>query len=254
MFGFCKKILYNKAKEQNMCINRHILLVSKRRDLNNIKEVCIDKSLIVTHATNFCDTIESLVTNRFSIIFISKDDFPITNDFFDLIKRNCFFVPFAVILSETPMQIDRENTFWLNPDDIEKASEIIDFCKTNNKSQNYLYTDSYLKNAVDKSLALLGFSPKYKGYTYLSTVIFRVMTSANSIINLQNSAYPFVASLFGVSVASVERDVRNLISHTIPKLADDSLLKTKLENRRPSCKNVIHIACTELKEMLKIEE
>ncbi len=237
-----------------MSINRHILLVSKRRDFNNIKDVCIDKSLIVTHATNFCDAIESLVTNRFSIIFISRDDFPITDEFFDLIRRNCFFVPFAVILSEIPLHIDRENIFCVNPNDVDKVAEIVEFCKSNNKSQEYLYSDSYLKKSIDNSLCTLGFSPKYKGYTYLSAIIFRVMTSTNSIINLQHSVYPFVSSLFGVNEPSVERDVRNLISHTIPKLADDSLLKTKLNNRRPSCKNIIHIVTTELRDMLKIEE
>lgn len=236
-----------------MCINRHVLLVSKRRDFYNIKKVCMDKSLVVTHATSFCDMIESLATYRYSIIFIDNSDFFVNDDILDLLKRKNYFVPFVIVLNEAPIIFNGDNILCINPNELDRVEEAITFCQNNDKSQNYLYTDSYLKEAISKNLEKLGFLPKYKGYMYLSSMIYRIISNENSSSNFQNSIYPFVAALFGVSEASIERDVRNLISQTVAKLNEDDILIKRLNGNRPSCKNIIHIVTNEMKQILQIK-
>ena len=234
-----------------MCINRHVLLVAKHKSFDNLEQICRDQNLLVTRAYNFCDMIEYLATYRYSIIFIDNQSFFVNEDIIALFKRKNYFVPFVVVLNDTPLSFNEENILTVNENNFNQIEDAVKYCQENNKSQKFLYSDSYLQKTVSKKLEELGFKPKYKGFNFLSSMVYRVLTNENSLNTLKKAVYPFVSSLYGVSEASVERDVRNLISITVKNTKDDDLLRIKLGLNKPTCKNIILLIIDEMKDLMQ---
>lgn len=233
-----------------MCINRHVLLVARQNGFGNLEEVCRDKNLLITQAYNFCDMVDKLATYRYSIIFIDNSSFPASDDVLDLLKLKNYYVPFVVVLNRTPLPFNALNVLCVNPENYLDLDKAVDYCKANDKSQSFLYSESFLQETISDNLIKLGFSRKYKGFAFLSSIIYRLFTNENSINSLRNSVYPFVASLYGVTETSIERDVRNLLKNTYRMATDDSVLKEKLGNNKPTCKNIIIIVSSEVRTLI----
>ena len=75
------------------------------------------------------------------------------------------------------------------------------------------YTHRVRSNEVKskKYLLQLGFQPNLKGYVLLSRLIEFALDGQN-ILPLKYSGYPMLESEFGVSAASIEKDIQNAIS------------------------------------------
>lgn len=233
-----------------MCINRHVLLVARQNGFNNLEAVCKDKGLLITQAYNFCDTVDKLATYRYSIIFIDNCSFPANDDVLNLLKLKNYFVPFAVVLNKTPIPVNALNVLCVNPENYLELDKAIDYCRSHDKSQSFLYSESFLQETISNNLMKLGFLQKYKGFAFLSSSIYRLLTNENSINSLRSSVYPFVSSLYGVSEMSVERDIRNILKNTYNVAKGDSYLKQKLGSNKPTSKNIIIIVLNEVKSLI----
>ncbi len=233
-----------------MCINRHVLLVARENGFGTLETVCNDRNLLISRAYNLCEMIDKLASYRYSIIFIDNESFPARDDVLDLLKRKNYFVPFVVVLSNVHLPFNALNVLCVDPENSLELGKAVDYCRANDKSQSFLYNESYLQTTISNNLMKIGFSPKYKGFAFLTSIIYRLFTNENSINSLRDSVYPFVSSLYGVTETSIERDVRNLVKNTFARSKTDSVLRQKLGDNKPTSKNIIVIVSDEVRAML----
>ncbi|MBQ7374097.1 MAG: sporulation initiation factor Spo0A C-terminal domain-containing protein [Clostridia bacterium] len=64
---------------------------------------------------------------------------------------------------------------------------------------------------ISEFLIKIGIYPKLKGFTLLLYAVLTVLKNPESIHSITTTLYPTVAKAFGVSVACVERNMRNAI-------------------------------------------
>lgn len=234
-----------------MCTNRNVLLLTKKdKELEYLKTSCKEHNVLITKIYQLCDLIESASNCRYSILFVDSAEFSITEDLLQLFKRKNYYIPYKIILSKEKLNFEDDSVFVVSPDDCNNIKATIDYCIKNNPSQYYLYSDSFLIENINQNLQKLGFTKKYKGFNYLSSIIFKVIANDNSYSSFKKFLYPFVSSLYGVSEASIERDIRNIISKTLESLPKEHKIINELANSKPTTKHIVNILVNEIKTMI----
>lgn len=247
---FCTKTLYNETKgKSNMCKNRDVLLVAGRGQFANLEKICCDQSLSVNFACNFCEMVERLTAHKFGIIFLDQQTFLKNEKAVNTLKQSGCSTSYLIVLCNEPQDFDDETIFFVKANNDKQVGDIIHFCKENNKRRGLPSCNNSLENQIQTSLEKYGLSTKYKGYAYFASIIRHILTHEDGISSFSSSIFPFIASLYDVSVASVERDVRNLIKTAINSDNNHALLKI-LNADKPSCKNVILAIASDVRKSL----
>ena len=90
---------------------------------------------------------------------------------------------------------------------------------------------SNVKNGICHKLITCCFSPKHKGFMYLTDAINILVKSKQMQSSLQTQIYPIIAKKYNVSVNSVERNIRSSIDYAWDRYVEKQKIKPDKANR-----------------------
>lgn len=230
---------------------RSVLFLTKRESpLNNMLfDLAYKRDFLVTTVYNLSDMIESVDSFKFTFLIIDSYYYNVNEDFLSLFQRQHYFVPFLIILSTRKKEFTLNSVFSCrrNIDDIEKI--IVD-CSAHYRCEYSLAQHTFSHAKIAKELNRLGMNIKYKGFKYLSDIIYFSRINPDLSKSYKSVLYPFLSSIYKVSTCSIERDVRNLINIYVKKRNLLEKICITDENYRPTTRNVICSLCCYLDDKI----
>ena len=92
-----------------------------------------------------------------------------------------------------------------------------------------------------KQLDNLGIYRKYTGYYLLVEIVKILVNEENKIISFSKKIYPYVASKYGKTDCTVERNIRSLIQKCWNLELMKKLQTFYPENVRPTCREFVYL-------------
>ena len=93
---------------------------------------------------------------------------------------------------------------------------------------------------------------KYKGFRYLSDTIYKVIMDENMGKSFKKYIYPYIASLYAVKEASVERDVRNFLSKNFERNEFKEIINFNENHFAPTTRNIVNALINYIKKEIQI--
>lgn len=226
-----------------MSLQKSILLITEKNEeiSTQIEKICLNKSITLFKLYNIADAIAAVSESRYALIIIDTKHVKASVEVFSIFKRKNFFVPYIILISEQGLEIYEKNIGIVKRNEIEKLTELIDLNINNEYSTPSTEQSPFLHNTVEKMLGYLGFSRRYKGFDYLTETVIRILNDSNCKNSFKKYIYPYISVLYHVSVGSIERDIRNLISKLTP---NNSF------NFKHTTKNIVNAVVVHVKDYL----
>lgn len=195
-----------------MCKSQQVLLISRDGKIkSNIEHILNNGINILTTLYTMSDAVEASAMYGYDMLIVDSNTYPICEDMLSLFKKQTFYIPLIFVLSNNYKSIQSKYAVYVGFDDLTAISECISKLKMQKESP-YPFSDSFMRDSISRILLKLGFNPKYKGFKYLTEMIYRIISVDNVSKSYKKAIYPFIARLYNTSPESVERDVRNIIN------------------------------------------
>ena len=101
-----------------------------------------------------------------------------------------------------------------------------------------------------KQLDNLGVYRKYTGYYLLVEILRILINSEHKIVSFSKEIYPFVASKYGKTDCTIERNIRSLIQKCWTFEMMEKLKTYYPENIKPTCREFISLIVNYIEEQI----
>lgn len=157
------------------------------------------------------------ITTRPSAVFLSSgsDNIMVLVD--NLTKINN---PPVIYIIQSPYEIHRNKklqqavtNYFTNPIDVKLIIQYVkdDLSNRQKLIETHRLTSNQIHNVISESLNKLCVTPNYNGYMYLREAIKMAVLEPINSRGFSTKIYPDIASRFGVTPASIERNIRTAI-------------------------------------------
>lgn len=157
------------------------------------------------------------ITSRPSAVFLSS-----TSDNIIVLVENIKKLdnPPLIYIIQSPYEIHKNkkllqacNSYFTNPIDLKLITETIahDLSEREKHISSKSQHDAKIHNIISESLHKLCVTPNYNGYMYLREAIKMAVLEPINSRGFSTKIYPDIASQFGVTPASIERNIRTAI-------------------------------------------
>lgn len=226
-----------------MVLQKSILLLSNKDDIltDQLENICYKNNFTLFKLYNMIDCISAINQSTYHLVIIDTKYFSAGLEIFGLFKRKNFFVPYIILISDNELEIYDDNVNIVKRDDTDKLTSLILNNLQANKYDYINQQNSFLHNIVEKTLGVLGFSRRYKGFDYMIETVIRILNDSNCKNSFRKYIYPHISVMYHVSEESIERDMRNLIS----KINNNVNF-----NFKPTTKNIVNAVVSQVKDYL----
>ena len=165
------------------------------------------------------------ITSKPSAVFLSSSSDSIMMLIDNLKKLE---IPPIIYIVQSPYEIVRNKKledivdhYFNNPIDVKHILETLkeDITNRTTSSMNKSSLDTQIHNIVSETLNKLCVTPNYNGYMYLREAIKMSILEPVNSRGFSTRIYPKIASDFGVTPASIERNIRTAILKSWEKAA-----------------------------------
>lgn len=232
-----------------MCKTKQVLLLSTNLEVKAGVEKELNCGInVLTTLYNMSDVVESTAIYGYDVLVLDSKAYPINEDILSLFKKKAYYTPRVIVLADKAESKKSDFAKFCGYDDLSIICSTLEELKAKKESE-FPFNNTLLRESIASILANAGLNQKYKGFRYLTDIVYRIIHVDNVCKSFKKAIYPHVGRLYNTSPESIERDVRNIIN--ISRKYDNFLDTINFnENYNPTTRNVVNHLVMHVKSLI----